>query len=107
MGLTVSLSKVVVTDVFTKNITHAMAQMAEAAGLYAYLWHPEDKNISVARQLIQPLTDGLARLQDEPELFEKFNPPYGLGDFTSLVSFVKAYLAACQLDPDATVAVDR
>jgi hypothetical protein len=81
--------------------------MANAAGIYEYLWRPEEIGITKAEQLIKPLRDGLARLVADPESFKKHNPDNGWGDYGGLVEFVREYIAACEANPDADVSVWR
>jgi hypothetical protein len=91
--------------VYSANITHNLNKMAMAADIYKHLWAPEEIGITVAAQLIAPLSEGLARLKADPKHFKKFNPSNKWGDYEGLVKFVENYLAACKEDPDATVRV--
>lgn len=75
-------------EVFSRNITHNLNGMAGHAGIYGYLWRPDELGITKASQLITPLTTGLELLK-------------------GLVSFVEAYLNACVEYPDADVSVSR
>lgn len=63
--------------------------------------------ISLAKDLIKPLTDGLALLKADPEKFMKFDAPNGWGTYEHFVAFVEDYLAACIDNPDATIGVSR
>lgn len=94
-------------DVYSRNITHNLAKMAEAAGIYQQLWRPDEIEITNARELIKPLEEGLSRLLSDPESFKKLNPPNGWGSYDGLVSFVQDYLQACKDHPNATVYVSR
>ena len=107
MSLDVTLTANRPTVVFDWNITHNLTKMASEAGIYKALWRPEEIGITKAEQLVKPLTDGLALLRSDPERFEEFNPENGWGDYTGLVMFVDAYLAACIANPDADVSADR
>lgn len=93
------------SEVYEANITHNLSTMAEAAGIYECLWSPGHAGVTKASQLIGPLTDGLMRLQIDPERFEAMNPKNGWGDYDGLVRFVADYLEACKAYPDATVRV--
>jgi len=81
--------------------------MAVAAGIYIHLWKPEELKISVAKELIEPLTSGLVRLQADPDDFKKYNPENGWGDYEAFTAFVSEYLEACKAYPDARVEVWR
>lgn len=95
------------TTVYNRNITHNLGKMAGAAGIYEHLWRPEEIGIERAKQLIEPLTAGLERLQADPETFKVHNPPNGWGDYAGLVRFVTEYLNACKEYPEAHVRASR
>ena len=97
----------VTEEVFEANTTHNLIPMADAAGIYEVLWIPEEIGITHARQLIEPLRAGLARLRASPEHFAQFNAPNGWGQYQNFVPWVAAYLEACEASPDATVTVSR
>lgn len=94
-------------EVFHGNITHNLNTMAEEAELYWPMWQPGEIGIVQAKQLIQPLTDGLACLVSDPEHYEKFNPENGWGTYEGLVEFVHDYLEACIRFPEAKVGAWR
>lgn len=94
-------------EVYWRNITHNLGRMADAAGIYKALWRPDENDITTAAQLIDPLTDGLMRLRDDPVKFKALNPENGWGDYDGLVNFVQDYLQACISHPTATVRVSR
>ena len=94
-------------DVYSANITHNLNTMAEAAGIYECLWRPDEIGITLAAQLIDPLSHGLQELCRDPERFRSLNPPNGWGSYEVLVSFVEKYLLACIKYPEATVEVSR
>jgi hypothetical protein len=95
------------SEVFHRNITHNVSDMADAAGLYDCMWRPEQHGIETAQQLIEPLKAGLALLQQQPARFEAMNPPNGWGSYDGLVSFVSAYLQAATQYPTAKVRASR
>jgi hypothetical protein len=107
VSLDVYLEVVKPTKVYSANITHNLNKMAQAAGIYEALWHPEEIGITKAHQLIVPLTEGLARLRADSAKYRAFNPPNGWGSYEGLVEFVEAYLNACGMEPDADVRVCR
>lgn len=94
-------------EVYWRNITHNLGLMASEAGLYDVMWGAEEKGWNHARDLIEPLRDGLAELQSDPERFKAFNPENGWGDYDGLLDFAASYLAACLTWPDAEVRVSR
>ena len=103
MSLDFYLKAVRETEVFSRNITHNLNTMADAAGIYQHLWHPEDIGITKAVELIEPLREGLARLKADPEHFKQFDSKNGWGLYIHFVPFVEACLEACEKNPDATV----
>ena len=88
---------------YSRNITHNLGRMAEAAGIYRHLWRPDEIEIETAQQLIDPLATGLARLRETPDMFKALNPENGWGSYEGLVSFVEDYLDACRMYPNAKV----
>lgn len=94
-------------EVFTANITHNLSTMAAKAGIYKPLWRPDEIGITKAAQLIEPLTEGIAKLENNPDHFRQFNPSNGWGSYEVLVSFVYNYLKACKNYPSADVSVWR
>ena len=94
-------------EVFSANITHNLCNMAEEAGIYTHLWYPEDLEITKARELIGPLSIGLAKMRAHPEIFKKFDSPNGWGTYEKFVPWVQAYLNACIEHPDAEISVSR
>lgn len=94
-------------EVYTANITHNLNRMADEAGIYKHLWRPDEISISKAGQLIDPLCEGLALLESDPEHFRKLNPSNGWGDYDGLIRFTRDYLKACEQYPSAEVSVRR
>lgn len=90
-------------EVYSANITHNLGKMADEAGIYEYLWRPDEVGITKASQLIDPLSIGLSTLKSYPERFKKYNPENGWGNYEGLVGFVESYLEACKQFPDADV----
>jgi len=107
MSLDVYLTETLPTTVFDLNITHNLSPMADAAGIYKHLWRPEEVPATRAEQLIEPLTEGLRRLREDPDRFKEYNPSNGWGDYDGLCGVVERYLAACKKHPDAEVRASR
>ena len=107
MSLDVYLSEVRETVIYDRNITHNLNKMADEAGIYKHLWRPEEIGITKAGQLIEPLREGLALLLSDEERFRKFDPENKWGDYEGLVDFVREYLSACEVNPNAYVRVSR
>lgn len=104
MSLDISLN----VEVHHGNITHNLNRMAEAAGLYEYLWRAEEKGIYKAEQLIAPLVNGIEYLEEhKEELKEKYTPANGWGSYEGLLSFCKELLHRCAEYPQSDVEVSR
>ena len=94
-------------DWFEANITHNLGAMADAAGIYKALWHPEEVGINTAADLIEPLEKGLALMRADRQKFEAFNAKNGWGLYENFVPWIERYLAACKEYPTAGVEVSR
>ena len=107
MSLDIRLTAVRPTTVFELNVTHNLNRMADAAGLYKYMWRPDEIGIQHAGDLIIPLQAGLALLKANPEKFKAFNPSNRWGDYDGFVRVVEEYLEACKQNPDAEIYCSR
>lgn len=107
VSLDVYLSAVRPTEVYSGNITHNLARMAEVCGLYRCIWRPEELGITKAEALIGHLQEGLKRLREDPDEYRRYNASNGWGVYEDFVAFVEGYLAACVANPDAEVSVWR
>jgi hypothetical protein len=107
MSLNVYLNAVRPICVFNYNITHNLYQMAKEAGISEHLWDPNGIGIKTAEQLIEPIANGLALLESDPQRFKKFNSENGWGTYEGLVKMLRLYLEACKENPDAEVSVSK
>lgn len=94
-------------EVYSANITHNLGIMASEAGLYRWIWRPDEAGVTTAAQLIEPLRTGLALLKSDPERFKPYTSSNGWGTYEGFTEFVEAYLAACEATPAASVSVSR
>ena len=92
--------------IFSANITHNLAEMADAAGIYGVLWHPYDLGIVRAGHAVRPLEEGLRKLKSDSEKYGRLAPENRWGTYTGLVRFVEKVLEACRANPDALVEAD-
>lgn len=102
MSLDLSFHAVRETEVGDFNITHNLGQMAEEAGIYDILWHPE-KGVSTAKDMIEPLQKGIADMRARPEHYKQFDSPNGWGKYDDFLPWVDRVLKCCQANPDAKV----
>jgi len=103
MSLDITLTEIRMTEVYSCNITHNLAPMASAAGIYNALWRPKEIGAAKAGHLVPLLEDGLAKLKANPEYFRKFDAPSGWGTYKDFVPFVEQVLEACKTNPDALI----
>ena len=92
---------------YTANITHNLNKMAKEAGIYYFLWRPDELEITMAKNLIKPLKRGLKLLKSKSEYFRTFDDPDGWGMFDHFVPFVEKYLNACIEFPYSTIEISR
>lgn len=96
---------------FSANITHNLNKMADVvlittvASLYQYVWCPEELGVTTAKQLIDPLTIGIADMKADPDKFKVFDSSNGWGIYDDFVPWLERYLEACKENPDATIKV--
>lgn len=107
MSLDVYLTDEAGNEVYSRNITHNLGKMAAEAGIYMHLWRPDENGITHARQIIEPLTAGLALMATEKKRFEALNAANGWGKWEHFVPWCADYLQACKDNPDAMVRVSR
>lgn len=93
--------------VYRANITHNVNRIAMEAGVYQAIWRPDELALTCAEQLVPHLEQGVATLESDPAKFSALNPPNNWGSYQGLVTWVKAYLAACREYPGAIVEVCR
>lgn len=105
MSLDVSLFERVC--VFDANITHNLNAMAVEAGIYEHLWRPEEIGIKTAGELIEPLRQGLAKMEADPERFKELDAENSWGTYEDFVPWIRRYLAACEASPDAEISTWR
>lgn len=96
-----------IEPVFQSNITHNLGKMAQAAGIYYHLWRPEEIGITNASELIEPLKEGLKKLKENPEEYEKYSADNGWGTYKQFLPWIAEYLQACIDYPEAEIEVSR
>lgn len=107
MSLDVSLTALVESSVFDRNITHNLSKMAHAAGLYEAIWRPEEINVYKASDLVPILEAGLRNLINNKDELVKLSPKNGWGSYEGLLDFVEEYLENCKMYPDSKISVSR
>jgi len=97
-----------VITLWQANYTHNCNTMAEAAGIYQYVWRPEEcPDVKTARDLIEPLRAGIKQMEDEPKKFIALNPKNGWGSCDTFLPWLREYLQACIKFPKAQIYASR
>jgi len=107
MSLDVYLSAVRRTTVYDANITHNLAEMATALGIYDCVWRPDENGFTEAALLIEPLRRAIAKMKANPDKYRAFDSSNGWGTYKNFLPWLEKYLAACEANPDATIEVSR
>jgi hypothetical protein len=107
VSLDISFCNKVGTELYWRNITHNLNKMAEAAGIYDVLWHPEDANIKYAEDMIPIIEGGLKKLKENPEQFKPYSAKNGWGTYEQFVPWLEEFLDGCRAYPDGLVEVSR
>jgi hypothetical protein len=92
---------------FDRNITHNLANMADACGVYKCLWRPDENDIKTASQLIEPLENALKMILSDVGKFIKYNATNGWGTVEGFVMFLEDCLSAAKEYPLALITVCR
>lgn len=105
MSLDISLTEIRRVGVYDANYTHNITEMADEAGVYEALWHPDRAGITEAAQLIPILESGISAMRGDPARFKKHNPENGWGSYDTFVPWLENLLAACQENTGASIEV--
>lgn len=103
MSLDLSLTAIEEVEIFERNITHNLANMAAEAGLYEVMWGPVENGIIYAKDAIPYLQDGVLNLKERPEYFKRFNPANGWGNYQKLLECASSFLEKCKERPEAKI----
>jgi len=90
---------------YDANITHNLGAMADEAGIYKHLWHPEQVGVKLAEHLIEPLDTAIKLMKADPVRFRKFDAPNKWGTYEDFVPWLENLLEACRACPGASVRV--
>lgn len=108
MGLSVYLTEAHTEEILDGfNITHNLAPMAKACGLYGPLWTPEALEVTYAEDLIPYLSAGLSELVSKPDEYKQFNAANGWGTYPGLVRFATNLYLACLDNPKSIIYAER
>ncbi|MGW8324137.1 MAG: hypothetical protein ACWGNI_00445 [Desulfobacterales bacterium] len=92
-------------EVYQANITNNLTTMADNAGIYKPLWHPEECGIKTAKDLIEPLTSGINKMELDIGYYSKFNAPNNWGTYSNFLPWLRKLLDACKENPNSIIEV--
>lgn len=116
-------------QVFWRNITHNLTEMADKAGIYEALWRPfkllpnysheeelvddeyeydfEENNIVRAKDITEVMKRGLQFMKENKKMLQKLDPDNGWGSYDGLLAAVTEYTEALIDNPEAIITVSR
>lgn len=100
VGLSCPLCK---QSAFNSNITHNLAPMAVACGVYWACWHPEEINATKAKHIFPMLESGIKLLKEHPGFYMQFDAENGWGTYENFLLWLEGYAKACQENPDMDI----
>lgn len=92
-------------EVFDANITHNLAGMAEACGVYYACWAPHEIHCKKAKHILPMLKCGIKVLIADEEHYRKFDSPNGWGKYEHFLPWLQKYAKACEEFTDAKIFV--
>lgn len=111
MSLDINLMVTKPCSVYSDNITHNLAPMADAVvlsngkNLYQIIWRPNEHGYTKAIDILSLLHEGLVELMCFPEKYKPYKPENNWGSYDGLVKFVREYHNACLDNPQAELSV--
>jgi hypothetical protein len=116
-------------QIYWKNITHNLTEMADKAGIYEALWRPfkllpnynsdnelidkeyeyifEENNTVRAKDITEVMQKGLKFMKDNKDMLLEYNPDNGWGSYDGLLDAVTEYTEALINNPEAIITVSR
>lgn len=107
MSLDITLYATPRVAIYSNKISDNLSKMAEAAGIYQYLWTPEELQLRTAGELVEQLQAALTRLRRNEKHYRKFESSHGWGTYEHFISFLEDYLKACEDNPAAQIEISR
>ena len=103
-GLFIYLEDKYGKTIFTQKMDNKLKEIAKVAGIYECLWVPDERGISTAAQMVEPLIEAVTDLVAEQKKYEAFDNSDVWQDFLQSCS---NYLKACRMNPETVVKVSR
>lgn len=94
-------------EVFSTNITHNLNKMADEAGIYYFLWRPDEIGATLAKHVTTPIKEGLERLKARPDYFKQFDTENEWGTYKDFIPWLEQLVIALDKNPEATIHISR
>jgi hypothetical protein len=113
MSLDVYFTKMMPTEVFSRNITHNLGEMSRQVvlkngkTLYDVLWRADEHGFKTGGDIADLLLEGYNILCKNPTKFKEFNPSNGWGNYEGLCNFVHDYYKGCLEFADLEFRISR
>lgn len=91
-------------EYFSSNITHNLAPMFGAAGVYEILWHGDGLR---AGDVLPKIRVAIADMVARPEVYRRHDSPNGWGTYANAVPWLARVARACEEHPDAVLRCAR
>jgi hypothetical protein len=88
------------------NFTHNLASMAEAAGIYQVLWHPNKDytdtwhdswiEYTTAAEILPILQNGYDKMLSDPIYYKSFEPANRWGTYDEFIKVIAEIIQACK-----------
>lgn len=94
-------------EVFYANITHNLGTMAQHLGIYECLWRPDENGYKKAHEIIYPLEQAIALMENSPDFYKQFDAKNSWGTYDQFLPWLKNLLKACEENQDADIEIWR
>ena len=88
------------------NITHNLAEMADALGIYKCLWRPTENGFYEAGEIIPLLEKAIKKAERYPDKYRKYDSENGWGTYKNFIPWLKEVLQSCKDYPKARIEAD-
>lgn len=105
MSLDIAFTVYQLVPLVELNITHNLAPMAKALGIYTYLWHPEKKNLVFAHELTNIIDDAIIEMKSNPDKYKTYDSANGWGVYDDFLNFLEKLRIASIQFPDSRIQI--
>lgn len=104
MSLDFYLDKVMLTNIYWRNITHNLGKMWREAGIYDDLYNSDGKK---AGDIVESLKLGYKKMLNNPDKYKALEPDNGWGNYQNALDFLDSVIKHCEEHPDATIRISK